>query len=78
MYLASSPITNPGLSSIIASPNENQQREIRALATYELGGSRYLLAGIIEGVFRLKLGENAWEDFNTNLESKKCFSSQYL
>jgi len=54
-------------------PNENQQ-DIQALATYELGGSRYLLAGIIEGVFRLKLGENAWEDFNTNLESKNVLA----
>jgi len=54
-------------------PNENQQH-IQALATYELGGSRYLLAGIIEGVFRLKLGENAWEDFNTNLESKNVLA----
>lgn len=55
-------------------PNENQQREIRSLATYQLEGSRYLFAGIIEGVFRLKLGENAWEDFNTNLESKNVLA----
>ena len=48
--------------------------EIRALATYELGDSRYLLAGIVEGVFRLRLGENAWEYFNTDLPNPNVWA----
>ncbi|NEO98500.1 MAG: putative baseplate assembly protein, partial [Symploca sp. SIO2E9] len=44
---------------------------VTALATYTLRGDRYLLAGTEEGVFRLKLGENAWEEFNTDLPNKQ-------
>ncbi|NER98099.1 MAG: putative baseplate assembly protein [Symploca sp. SIO1B1] len=44
---------------------------VMALATYTLRGDRYLWAGTELGVFRLKLGENAWEEFNTDLDNQQ-------
>lgn len=51
--------------------NVPNKRDVTALATYTLRGDRYLWAGTELGVLRLKLGNNAWEEFNTDLPNKQ-------
>ena len=52
-------------------PNE---RDVQALATYELRGDRYLFAGTVSGVFRLQLGEHAWEEYNRDLADRNALA----
>ncbi len=51
--------------------NVPNKKDVTALATYELWGDRYLWAGTESGIFRLKLGEHAWEEFNDDLQNKQ-------
>ncbi|MBO1350455.1 MAG: hypothetical protein EBE86_025155 [Hormoscilla sp. GUM202] len=48
--------------------------DVKALTTYAWQGDRYLCAGTKSGLFRLKLGTNAWEVFDTDLPNKHIWT----